>query len=182
MRYFLPFLILSLLFSQELEVEGNLKVTGTVESTTIDSLEQVIANMQAQIDSMQSGNRLVTRLFIIESFEIPDFDNPYYLDIRTLLSEYNLDKIVISYFSFEHSGSGAFEFKIETFNPNTNETGDYIYVEDKEDFNGTIRTGGIIPFDLDSEKELKVSTIVATIGSPPFYGTLQLAVTAQFPD
>ena len=125
-------LTISFSIAQELEVEGDLTVTGTIESVTIDSLEQDIANLQAQIDSMQSGNRLVTRLFIIESFEIPDFDNPYYLDIRTLLSEYNLDKIVISYFSFEHVGLGAFEFTIETFNPNTNEC--YFYNFKRIDF------------------------------------------------
>ena len=49
MKYLLTFLSLSLLFSQELEVEGNLKVTGTVESTTIDSLEQVIEDLQIQL-------------------------------------------------------------------------------------------------------------------------------------
>ena len=40
--------------AQELEVEGDLKVTGTVESTTIDSLNQVIANTQDQINAMQA--------------------------------------------------------------------------------------------------------------------------------
>ena len=58
MKYFLTFLTLSLLFSQELEVEGDLKVTGTVESATIDSILGVIANMQAahqaDIDSLQA--------------------------------------------------------------------------------------------------------------------------------
>ena len=53
----------TLLFSQELEVEGDLKVTGTVESTTIDSLQQVIANLQAQIDSMHADNQLETRVY-----------------------------------------------------------------------------------------------------------------------
>ena len=66
MKYLLPLITLSLLFSQELEVEGDLKVTGTVESTTIDSLEQVIASMQAQIDSIHADNQLGTKVYEIE--------------------------------------------------------------------------------------------------------------------
>ena len=63
MKYLFPILTLSLLFSQELEVDGDLKVTGTVESATIDSLQQVIANLQAQIDVMQTNGNIVSRLY-----------------------------------------------------------------------------------------------------------------------
>ena len=51
----------SLLFSAEMEVDGNLKVTGTVESVTIDSLEHeivtlklIIAQLQAQIAQLEA--------------------------------------------------------------------------------------------------------------------------------
>ena len=77
MKYLLTILSISLLFSQELEVEGDLKVTGTIESTTIDSLEQVIANMQAQIDAMQAGGGLETRAFEFE-FDIDEGSDYYY--------------------------------------------------------------------------------------------------------
>ena len=63
MKHIFIFLSLSLLFSQELEVEGDLKVTGTMESATIDSLNQVIANMQAQITELQAGGGWETRTF-----------------------------------------------------------------------------------------------------------------------
>ena len=63
MKHLLPILTLTLLFSQELEVEGDLKVTGTVESATIDSLQQIIANLQAQIDAMQADNKMETRIY-----------------------------------------------------------------------------------------------------------------------
>ena len=45
----LPLLFASFIFSGELEVEGNLNVSGTIQSQTIDSLLQVIAELQAQI-------------------------------------------------------------------------------------------------------------------------------------
>ena len=63
MKYLLPLLSLTILFSQELEVEGDLKVTGTVESATIDSLNQVIANMQAQIDTLQNNTNISSKIF-----------------------------------------------------------------------------------------------------------------------
>ena len=43
----------SFLISAELEVEGDLKVTGNIQAGTIDSLQQIIADLQAQILLMQ---------------------------------------------------------------------------------------------------------------------------------
>ena len=48
-------LLITGVFSQELEVEGDLKVTGTVESVTIDSLEQMLAQQQILIDSLMGS-------------------------------------------------------------------------------------------------------------------------------
>ena len=68
MKYLL--LILSLTFSQELEVDGNLKVTGTIEGTIKnDSLAQVIANLQAQITALQNQ---VIQLTCINNGVIPE--------------------------------------------------------------------------------------------------------------
>ena len=52
-----------LVLAQELEVDGNLKVTGTVESATIDSMQQVIDGLQVQINAMQVENQLETRVY-----------------------------------------------------------------------------------------------------------------------
>lgn len=57
-------LICSIGFTQELTVDGNLNVTGTIESQTIDSLMQVIAGLEAQIALMQDAdNKLETRIY-----------------------------------------------------------------------------------------------------------------------
>jgi hypothetical protein len=50
--------IIGLVFSQEFEVDGNLRVTGSVESSTIDSLNQVITSLQTQIDTLQSASNV----------------------------------------------------------------------------------------------------------------------------
>ena len=88
MKYLLPLLTLTLLFSQELEVEGDLKVTGTVESVTIDSLEQVIASMQVQIDAMQAG---VSQKVIDVTIESGSTTS-----ISEIFPEYNLEWAVIN--------------------------------------------------------------------------------------
>ena len=55
MKYLLLILSMSILLSGELEVDGDLKVTGTIEGTIKnDSLAQVIANLQAQITALQA--------------------------------------------------------------------------------------------------------------------------------
>ena len=39
-------MMLSALFAGELEIEGDLKVTGNIQAGVIDSLQQVIADLQ----------------------------------------------------------------------------------------------------------------------------------------
>ncbi len=69
MKKLLTILLISTIFAGELEVEGDLIVTGTIQSATIDSLLQVIAELQAQIDALQSsGTNLTTKLITIENF------------------------------------------------------------------------------------------------------------------
>ena len=52
---------MSILLSAEMEVDGNLKVTGTVESATIDSLNQEIDNLKLIIAQLQAQmNNLLT--------------------------------------------------------------------------------------------------------------------------
>jgi hypothetical protein len=58
-RILLIISLLSLTFTQELKVEGNLNVTGHIQNQTIDSLLQVIQDLQNQINLMNGGIRLV---------------------------------------------------------------------------------------------------------------------------
>ena len=58
-------LICSITLTQELTVEGDLNVTGNIQNQTIDSLLQVIADLQSQLSALQVENRLETRVFEI---------------------------------------------------------------------------------------------------------------------
>ncbi len=71
MKKILLISLLSLSFSQELKVEGNLNVTGAVindslakviaaQQAEIDALQSLIASLQSQIDALQNGNEIVT--------------------------------------------------------------------------------------------------------------------------
>jgi hypothetical protein len=53
MKKIILLISLSLVFSQELKVEGNLRVNGVVLNTKVDSLEFVIDSLQTQVDSLK---------------------------------------------------------------------------------------------------------------------------------
>jgi len=73
MTKLLPLLFMSILLSAEMEVDGNLKVTGTVESTTIDSLKAVIAELQAQLAALNTHTTCLLRM--VEFSGSPADDN-----------------------------------------------------------------------------------------------------------
>ena len=89
MRYLILVLMLTASFSQELEVEGDLKVTGTVESTTIDSMQAVIDSLNAKINSLHGGNRLETRVYELPQIEFTN-GMEYNLDLFYLYVLINL--------------------------------------------------------------------------------------------
>ena len=71
-------LICSIGFTQELTVDGNLNVTGNIQNQTIDSLLQVIQDLQSQLSALQGGNRLETRVFELPRF---NFNGETYLEL-----------------------------------------------------------------------------------------------------
>ena len=66
-----------------MEVDGDLKVTGTVESITIDSLKVVIADLQAQLAALQVDNKLETRVYEYEVNLLSEMDVDFTLSELT---------------------------------------------------------------------------------------------------
>ena len=64
--------------AQELEVEGDLIVTGTIESATIDSMQQLIDGLQVQINAMHA-NGLQSQFITLENIPIGDEYEYYYI-------------------------------------------------------------------------------------------------------
>ena len=79
--------LLSLTFTQELKVEGNLNVTGHIQNQTIDSLLQVIQSLQNQLNSLQGG---VSQRVIDITIE-----NDALTNISELFPQYNLDWAIL---------------------------------------------------------------------------------------
>ena len=65
-------LICSIGFTQELTVDGNLNVTGNIQNQTIDSLLQVIQDLQSQLSALQGGNRLETKVYELSNLQTND--------------------------------------------------------------------------------------------------------------
>ena len=64
MKHLLSILLISsICLTQEMEVDGDLKVTGNIQNQMIDSLLQVIQDLQSQLSALQVENRLETRIF-----------------------------------------------------------------------------------------------------------------------
>mgnify|MGYP001344231244 CR=1 FL=1 len=173
--------------AQELEVEGDLKVTGTVESATIDSLEQAIANMQVQIAELQAGGEWETRI-IEHEFDTVTGDNGWqYLTINELLG-INIEMGSITLLdveNFNYSESGSYTIYLHSYD---NSAG--------MDWNGPSSGGLQYEYDANSNtfytpanqiifnSTLNMCRIKST-GYPDnasISGTLKLLVTAQFPD
>ena len=81
-------LICSIGFTQELTVDGNLNVTGNIQNQTIDSLLQVIQDLQSQLSVLQGG---VSQRVIDVTIE-----NGGIVNLQSLFPEYNLEWAIIN--------------------------------------------------------------------------------------
>jgi uncharacterized coiled-coil protein SlyX len=180
-RRLLPLLFASFIFSGELEVEGNLNVSGTIQSQTIDSLLQVIAQLQAQIALMQDAdNKLETRIyeyqFNFEGSYVEELDfltiTGHQLDfaiIKCVVSNYNTTKETNLPIGYEYSyttwqgnqdwGGGGLLFYINGSQGSINYTDDFM--------------------TYDGENSIR---LVSSQTGHTSSVTLSLIITAQFPD
>ena len=97
---------MSLLLSAEMEVDGDLKVTGTVESTTIDSLKAVIADLQAQLAELQASGGAISGRIIEIPMEITDNYVDHILILNDITGE-SQDWYRLSFISAEYSDNGT---------------------------------------------------------------------------
>ena len=103
----LPILFISCMFAGELEVEGDLTVTGTIQSTTIDSLLQVIAQLQAQIALLQSSSGFETRVYELGTLDVIAYQtNDIVLDV-TAITGYELENFYINFHKVNNFKKGC---------------------------------------------------------------------------
>ena len=159
------------MFAGELEVDGDLTVTGNIQNQTIDSLLQVIQDLQSQLNGLQVDNRLETRLYEvnIESLQLDDF-NQYNLSLPDLVG-FNGRFIINPYVSIPNNcsdyisvlcdGSGG-NVSFNQYGTETNQT----------------------HLACSSINNIDNSPILTIVNSNDncFNPTIELWITAQFPD
>ena len=101
-------LICSIGFTQELTVDGNLNVTGNIQNQTIDSLLQVIQDLQSQLSVLQGGNNISTGIYQLTfEGEHTDFIPSQNLSVVTGVSSDWYKVEVLSYSTSTISGSSS---------------------------------------------------------------------------
>jgi hypothetical protein len=172
-------LSLGLLFTQELQVDGNLNVTGTIESATIDSLNQVILELQNQIAGIQVENRLETRVFTTENYYLEYHGQFLPIDIQSLIGT-EIDNAFISLLAIDMDGEDDVSIIIADLIINTNEIH---VVRHNEQFNPyTINNSGIITYTKEVYNSYGNYIFIWRDSLEAINVTLTLAITAQFPN
>ena len=174
MKKIFTILIFTSLFAGELEVDGDLTVTGNIQSQTIDSLLQVISDLQSQLSGLQGGNRLETRIFETQWLNDNDIFS-IYTDLNIPIS--NLDFYLLEIVSAEGvvlGGGSTILYLQSTVNNSVridiiyqhNESGGYYYHD-----------SGSYTKNIFTQEFLKLEVNEQTLTQKK----LKLAITAQFP-
>jgi hypothetical protein len=105
MRYFL-ILLLTISFTQELQVEGDLTVSGAINSAVIDSLQNEIFILNSMIESLSINQSVVVSEFVELDIEIlvtnGGVSDQQYLDFSNFATEIG-DFNRVSVLGFEHN-------------------------------------------------------------------------------
>ena len=146
MRYLLLISLLSLTFTQELKVEGNLNVTGNIQN---DSLLQVIQDLQNQITILQSSGNWESRLFnyTFTNLSLQNSDTLSLYELTGYELDFGLIKLIKIQnidFTTESNGNTHLNFKSVNINSEfqTTETiGNVEYVINHDTFKLTMMDG-----------------------------------------
>ena len=112
-------LISSICLTQEMEVDGDLKVTGNIQSQTIDSLLQVIQDLQNQITLLQSSGGWESRVFEYQFENVSCDGNSnvfHYLDFSEI-TNYDIDFGIVKILSISnYDGYNEVQFQLKSSN------------------------------------------------------------------
>ena len=175
-------LTISLLFANQMSVDGDLTVSGNIQSQTIDSLLQVIQDIQSQFSNFQSGNKLETRFYELPRIE---FSNGYQneIDISSITGhdlDYGILKIVnVKDFNINNGDYTT----IYLFNTVINQNGNTSSAEHNIQIysNGDVKLNGGAQTHISFKKGQYNFMEIGGSGASGWVD-LVLSVTAQFPD
>ena len=175
-------LTFSFSIAQELEVQGDLNVTGTIESATIDSMQQLIDGLQVQINAMHADNQLETRVYELPRF---NFDGVTTMDLDlSQITGYDLDYalLTIVYVTNHYTeavNQSNIALRHRTY-PNGNANWNYDNISISADDETVEYSSGYLTYvNNGHELELHQSDYNAEHNG---YVDIVLSVTAEFPD
>lgn len=195
MKHLLPILLLfSIGFTQELTVEGDLNVTGNIQNQTIDSLLQVIADLQAQFTAMQStSSGLETRIYQLPTYTVTPYQAQEVIFNLSDIVGVELDFARVRFHSLDdytaYNDQGdyywGFEFTLAT-QRHLVYSGNDFWASDCHIVTGDLKANNV-PYILSSSSECFMhehSRIELDYGGNHGGGTFTatIAVTAQFPN
>jgi len=185
-------LIFSISFSNELTVEGDLTVTGNIQNQTIDSLLQVIADLQSQLSAMQSSGGLETRIYQLPEIIFNSSPESEILDLNEITG-YDLDVALVSLFDVDEfeiytNDEESSSFSLQTERHNIYPSGTWWWSNDCDigssnlSFNNSHYTISSSACVVNEHNRFKIS--YGGGGGAGFSGTFTatIAVTAQFPN
>ena len=178
MKYIFLILLLTIPFAQELQVEGDLTVSGDINSAVIDSLQAEIENLQ-NILSEYSGV-VKTRIIDVEvSFNINEYgDMGMVVPLNELVGNVNnWYKIIPLYNDIDVNTCGA-DFAIYPSDPNVGSQDiDVSYGQYRYYFDRGLEGDTNLPlFILDSIPKL---FIIGDLNASNCSGTITLLVTSE---
>ena len=181
------------LYAGELEVDGDLNVTGTIQSQTIDSLIQIIANLETQISNLQSSSGSAgweTRLYEYDFSLICNEPHVVSLDILNNIDYGILNVVTVQNLNSNSIMTDAIVLKLET--PNSSRM--HIYIEEL----GGPQSGWYWKFDEPGFEDIYITPYTEHSGisqqnnslvmfidqcsDEDLNGTIHFVITAQFPN
>ena len=182
MNKLLLILSLSFMLAGEMEVDGDLNVSGDIQSPTIAQLQEIIAQLQeeiaalqAQINSMQNAdNKLETRIFQTGTITDGDFIN-IYTDLNEEISELDFYLLEIVQINDLSLGGGEARIILKSSSYGGSQMVRAIYESNNFEYYPPFYPGGEPYKGLFTDPNLEVDINVGTSCN------LLLAITAQFP-
>ena len=169
-----------MLFAGEMEVEGDLNVTGTIQSQTIDSLLQVIADLQSQLSALQVENRLEMRVYDYDVSWSNGQQEQIDLSIITDGELTNLDYAIIDLIGIDIS-SITERIIVRTGGNMEEANGDPFFEYDLDEQYGNGFTAWGDRTIWSSERDRYFYVDFGGGGFQSIVATLKLAITASFP-
>ena len=191
MKRILSVLLITSLFAGNIELDGDVNVTGTIQSQTIESLLEQIAQLQEQIAVLQAQlnasqgaeNQLETRVYDLSY----NSTNETYIDLLSLTG-YNLDFAKVSIEQIDNASCDALNYCELILGYSNN----YVrsIISGNQVFHLTGHNGAQLYEHMTPhiifDSNLNNSIWLSTIGHQGWFNSLtadlKISVTAQFPN